>query len=460
MTLELFLQILKARRRLAFLVGGTVVLLTLVVSLIWPKQYTASTSLAIDVKANDPVTGLPTTASMLPGYLQTQVDILTSQATALNVVDALGLTRIPEAQHKFMTETGGKGTIRDWLASSLLKGLDVVPGRESSVISLSYTATDPKFASTLANSFAQEYIHTLVDMRAAAAQQNNAFFQQQLKVLQANLEQAQKKLADYQQQQGLIATDEKLDVETQHLGEITSQLVGAQSATFDAQARARGADAAPDVLNNPLVQQLKNQLAQAEVKFKEEAERTGPNHPHYQQALASLNATRQQLADVTRQYAGGLNNAASNSAARQAALLNAAKVQKDKLLELKSQRSVAGVLESEVANAQRAYDQALQRYSQTMLESRSDLANVAVLEAASEPLRPSRPLIMLNLIVSILVGAVLGVGASMLGELLNRRVRSVSDLEAMLELPVLAVIKPDAKPRFRRGIGFLRLKRG
>ncbi|GGY15673.1 chain length determinant protein EpsF [Paludibacterium paludis] len=441
MNFELFVQILKARRKIGIGVFGGVVVLTLLVSVLLPKQYTAETSLAIDVKATDPLTGQPLAAYMMNGYLQTQVDIMTSQATALNVVDSLGLTKLPEAQQQFAKQTGGKGDIRNWLAKTLLRSLEVKPARESSVITMSYTSGDPKFAATLAHSFAQSYIRTLVDMRANSAQQNNSFFQLQLKTLQGNLETAQKNLADFQQKEGIIATDERLDVETQRLNEISSQLVTAQSATIDAQSRAKGVDA-PDVLSNPLIQQLKSQVASQEVKLRELGQKVGPNHPHYQQARVELDSIRDQLGQLQRQYAGGLNSIAGNSAGRQAALQAALKAQKEKVLELKTQRSRVDVLQREVENAQRAYDQALQRFSQTMLESRSDQANVAILEDAVEPTDPSKPRVALNFIVSLFVGGLLGVISALVAELLNRKVRTADDIETLLELPVLAVLRP------------------
>jgi chain length determinant protein EpsF len=356
------------------------------------------------------------------------------------VVDALGLVNLPEAQAQFQEATQGRGDIRNWFAETLLKGLDVKPSRESNVINLEYTATDPKFAAALANNFAQAYIRTTVDIKTAAAQQNNVFFQEQLKSLQANLEKAQNKLSEYQQQHGIVGGDERLDVENQRLNELSSQVVGAQTQTFDAQSRARGGNVAPDVLNNPLIQQLKGQLAVQEAKYKQLSEKNGPNHPHNQQAMAELNATRNQLNELMGQYAGGLSSAAGNSASRQAALAAALQAQKEKVLDLKSQRAALDVLQRNVDNAQRSYDQALQRFSQTMLESRADQSNVAVIKVASEPVDPSKPNTKINMILAILVGMLLSVAAALGVEFVDRRIRSAKDIELFLGIPNLGSV--------------------
>ncbi|WP_288841333.1 chain length determinant protein EpsF [uncultured Deefgea sp.] len=451
MTFEQLLNILRARKWIAISVFFVVILTTLVVSVLLPKQYTAEATLALDVKAADPVTGQQIVGYMAPSYMATQVEMISSQNTALKVVDTLGLAQLPEAQAQFQAATNGRGDIRNWFAESLLKGLTVKPSRESNIINLEYTSTDPKFAAALANNFAQAYIRTTIDIKTDAAQQNNVFFQEQLKSLQSNLEKAQNKLSEYQQTHGIVGSDERLDVETQRLNELSSQVVGAQSQTFDAQSRARGGNVAPDVLNNPLIQQLKGQLAVQEAKYNQLSEKNGANHPHNQQAMAELNATRSQLNELMGQYAGGLNSAAGNSASRQASLNTALQTQKEKVLDLKSQRAAIDVLLRNVDSAQRSYDQALQRFSQTMLESRSDQSNISIIKSAPEPMKHSSPKTMLNFILAIIVGGLLAIGFAMLAELADRRIRSKDDIESMLGLTVLADLLP---PKKKRRFGF------
>jgi succinoglycan biosynthesis transport protein ExoP len=451
MTLEQFLNILRARKLIGVAVFATVILVTLIISLILPKQYTSDAALAVDIKATDPVTGQQVAGFLAPSFMATQVEMIASQNGALKVVDTLGLINLPEAQAQFIEATKGRGDIRNWFAESLLKGLEVKPSRESNVINLSYTATDPQFAATLANAFTQAYIRTTIDIKVASAQQNNIFFQEQLKTLQANLEKTQQKLSEYQQEKGIVATDERLDIEMQRLNEISSQLVGAQSQTFDAQARARGGQSAPDVLNNPLILQLKGQLSAQEAKLKELAEKNGPNHPHYRQALAEVTATQNQLNDLMTQYSGGLSGVAGNSQSRQAALNQAMKTQKERVLELKSGRANIDVLQRNVDNAQRSYDQALQRFSQTMLESRSDLSNITILKSAIPPLKHSSPKTLLNLVLSIFVGTLLAVIVSMVAELFDRKIRSKEDIESILGIAVLADLPiPAAKKKSYR----------
>ena len=85
----------------------------------------------------------------------------------------------------------------------------------------------------------------------------------------------------------------------------------------------------------------------------------------------------------------------------------------------------------DVEAAQKAYEAVSQRLTQTRMESQSNQTNVSVLTAASPPIQPSSPKILLNTLIAIFLGTMLGVCAAVLRELSDRRVRSIDDLIAL-----------------------------
>jgi uncharacterized protein involved in exopolysaccharide biosynthesis len=108
---------------------------------------------------------------------------------------------------------------------------------------------------------------------------------------------------------------------------------------------------------------------------------------------------------------------------------------------LKKGHGEASLLQQEVANAQRAYDAVSQRASQSNLESQTQQTNASVLSPAVEPLKPSSPKILLNIALAIFLGGLLGIGAALLMELTDRRIRSRDDVKQALGLPILAELK-------------------
>ncbi|MEW6676732.1 MAG: chain length determinant protein EpsF [Pseudomonadota bacterium] len=449
-----FLLILRARWLVATLALAVTVATTLVVSLILPKNYTATVSLVVDSKSKDPVTGIMLPSQLLPGYLATQVDIIQSQNVALRVVDGLKLTSFPAVQADFQASTQGEGDIRHWMAELLLKKLEVTPSRESSVIQVSFSGSDPRFAAGIANAFAQAYVQANLDLRVEPAKQVNAWYSDQLKQLRENLETAQAALTAYQREKGLVVGDERsIDVETARLAELSSQLVAAQAQTYDSTSRqGQSANALAEVEQNPLVQGLKRDLSMAEASLSQLAEKMGKNHPQYQAAQAQVNALRDKLNTEIKLATRSVGTTAKVAQNREGELRAALAAQKNRVMALKAQRDEASVLIREVANAQAMYDAAMQRAGQSRMESLATQTDIAVLNPAVPPLEASSPKVLLNTILAVFLGGLLGIGLAFLMEMIDRRVRSAEDLATGLELPVLGELswKPKGRRLFAR----------
>ena len=167
MTLQQFLLILRARYKVALLTLLVTVATTTIISLLLPKQYTASAAVVVDVKSPDAVTGLMLQGMVVPSYMATQVDIINSDRVAEAVVKLLRMDSSTAIQQQWMEATEGKGQLIDWLATLLQRNVDVKPSRDSNVISINYSGTDPDFAAAVANAFAQAYISVNLDLRVA-----------------------------------------------------------------------------------------------------------------------------------------------------------------------------------------------------------------------------------------------------------------------------------------------------
>lgn len=440
MTLQQFLLILWARRKLIVSIFLLTVLTTLVISLLLPKQYSASATVVIDVKSPDPIAGMVLPGLMAPGYMATQVDIINSDRVAQRVVKMLRMDESPAIKEQWQDATEGKGDVTTWLANLLQKKLDVKPSRESNVVEIKFTGADPGFSAAVANAFAQGYIDTNIDLRVEPAKQYSAWFERQVKVQRDRLEVAQKALSDYQQSSGIVATDERLDYETQKLNELSAQLTMAEAQGADSASKQKfvGSDTVKDVIENPLLNQLKADVARLESKLKELAGNLGENHPQYKRSVAELTELKARLKEETAKVSASITTASHVSNAKGADIKHSIEAQKKKILDLKKQRDEISVLAREVDTAQKTFDSVGQRMAQSSLESQSIQTNIAVLTPASPPLDPSKPRIVLNLLASIFVGSMLAVGAAFVLELGQRRIRSAEDIVQALDLPVLA----------------------
>jgi uncharacterized protein involved in exopolysaccharide biosynthesis len=190
-------------------------------------------------------------------------------------------------------------------------------------------------------------------------------------------------------------------------------------------------------LQNPVIQSLKAALAQAEAKKPDVAARLGKNHPDYQAVEGEISDLRNRIASESAKIAASLGNATQSNLRRENDVRQALEAQKKKVLELKYQHDQAAIFENDVTAAQRDLDQVSQRLAQSNLESLTQQTNVVQLTTATLPSDPSSPKIVINLIVAIFLGAVLGIAAALAAELRNRRVREDEDIVELLGVPLL-----------------------
>lgn len=450
MTFSQFLSVLRARWWVVALVLGLTVATTLVVSLLLPKQYTATASVVVDFKP-DPISAVMFGGMASPAFMATQVDIITSDRVAQRVVRNLRLNESPQVRQQWLDDTGGEGSIEQWLSALFQRQLDVKPSRESSVINVSYRAPDPRFAAALANAFVQAYIQTALELRVDPARQYAGFFDTRGKEAREAVEKAQSRLSAFQKDNGIVATDERLDVENSRLNELSSQLVALQalaseSASRQVQANSAQGDRLSEVLNNPIVGQLKADINRGEARLQELNTRYGDNHPQVLETKANLAELRTRLDAETRKVTSGVGVTNTINRQREAEIRASLEAQRTKVLRMKAVRDEGLIILREVESAQRAYEQLQQRINQTSLESQTTQSNVNFLTQAEPPLQPSSPRIVLNTLLSIFLGTLLAIGTALLLELRDRRVRNVDDVLASLDLPVIGVMpKPGDK---------------
>ncbi|SJM94565.1 chain length determinant protein EpsF [Crenothrix polyspora] len=463
MNFQQILIILYSRKYLIItillLTVGTITALTLRM----PKQYIATASLVVDQWNVDPVSGASIASQVASSYLGTQVDIITSHNVAVKVVDMLRLTENTLLAKGFDAKHY-KGDMRDWVAEHLIKHLEVLPSRESSVIKLNFSAKDPQLSADVSNAFAKAYIDTNIELRAQPARQNADWFDEQLSFFRERLEQAQNKLSDYQQKHGIVVMSEKVDLENDRLAEISKQLVDSQSHTYEMLSRKNqlllskrkrqfespaqkgdSYESIEEVLSSTFVQTLKGDLARAEAKFAEVSKRVDKNHPQYKQAYAEMISLKDKIDQEINTVLESIGNNATTAQQRDERLLSALGDQKEKVLQLKQQQNEISVLNREVENAQKFYDNAMQRSVQTRMESEASQSNIAILNPALMPQNSAKPNVTLNILLSVFLGTLLGIGMAFIAELLDRRLRSPIDMAEQLGVPVLGVLSAQKK---------------
>lgn len=440
MTLHQFFSILHARRFLA----GLILLATLALALTWivlrPIHYIARAPVLVDVRT-DPVGGAVMQGLLAPSFVATQIDIVRSDRVAQRVVEILRMDKQPSEIQRWRDATQGKGSPQAWFAHELQTELDVKPARESNIINISWKGKSPAEAARVANAFSQAYLDTSLELKTDPARGYAVWFDDQVKAARLNLADAQEKLSSFQEKTGIVSSDERGDFETNRLNELSLQLTRAQGQTTESLGK-RGAsrDTVAEVMQNPLINGLRADVARMEGKVEDGNAYLGARHPQMQRMQAELAALRGRLVSETSRVGASVDTSYQISKGRERELVAALAAQKARVIALNKQRGELSLLQRDVDSAQKAFETVSASASQSRLQSLTNQTNVMRLAPAVEPQEATGPGAKQALLAAAAAGMLLAVAGALLAELINRRVRSVEDLTMVTQLPILATV--------------------
>jgi succinoglycan biosynthesis transport protein ExoP len=446
MDLSQFLLALRARRKAFIIALAATIVTAIAVALIVPKKYLATATVLVDYRDEQTLSPVRITAQERTTYMQTQVDLITSNRVATQVARELKLAQNPDTREAWEKDTGGAGSIDEWIGAQLLEKL-AVETTISNLLLVNYSSDDPRKAAAVANGFVKTYLDMVLQLRTEPTREAAGWFDEQLKTLRAQMRQSQEKLNAFQKAKGILVEDARVDVESARLNELSTQLLAARNASYEAISRHKNAtellqggaslDALPEVLSNVHLQALKLDLGRVEARLEQEGAVLGPNHPQYVRTAAEVEGLREKVRAEGKKLVAGLGNAVQQARKREQELQAAMDAQNQRLYSIKDFRVEMASMTRDIEAAQRSYDAVLTRYLTSKVDATAKQTNVLMLAPASEPLKPAHPKVGLIAALSVVLGTLLAAGIVYVLETLDRRVRSRSDLEARLAVPSL-----------------------
>src|SRR5450830_734678 len=410
-------SMITARRGTIFKTLLTTIAVTVVITLLLPKTYTASSDVFLDYKGNDPINGRLFSPMLDESYMQTQLDMIKSQAVAEKVIDALDLERT--AAYHEAVERSGEVRAHSQLVKRINDNTMVVTRRSSRVIEVEYAAGTAEQSRDLANAVVRAYIDLNQQISSASARARREQYNAQLEHLRKEADSIQQKLTKYQQEVGILDPNERNDLQSRQLGDLMTSLITVQNQQQEAQARKNATDSLvrggmridelPEVAQRPNINDLKSKLSDVNKRLSDVQDVLGPRHP---KTLALIGERDDILARISREARSSLDAQQIDTrrlALQEQALQKEVDTQRAKLLEQKQHRDI-------------------------------NTFDLTVLRVAEVPSTHSKPLLMQNIAASILVGLALGFCLALLYELGQRRVRCEDDLVRGLHLPLIGHI--------------------
>ncbi|GEN99647.1 hypothetical protein NSE01_14800 [Novosphingobium sediminis] len=442
--------------------------LAVVVTMLQTPRYTAATTLQINDqsaqifgKQDDTMQDPVVAANDTERFLQTQVDILKSRALAERVAQKLRLV----GNAKFYDAMGvrqptgdlTRAELEDLTIRTIEDSRDVDLPRNTRLATVSFNSTQPELAAQIANAFAAEFIQTNLQRRFDSSAYAREFISGQLSEARAKLERSERELNAYAREEGLIRDRDSTASGASQSGRLgnsvtTTSLLQVNAAANQAQAARIAAEgrwklissgnllSSPDVLANPAISQLLAQRAQQMAELEKQRANHLEDYPVVQQLKAQVGVIDAQIQSVARsikasvkqQYDAALD--AERSLSQQVADLKGSSLaEQDQLVQYR-------LLEREADTNRTVYEGLLQRYKELNAAAGISASNIAIIDPAIAPIRPSSPNLLRNLLIALVVGFGSAAAFIYLRTQLDDSVKVPEDVESKLQMPLLGVI--------------------
>jgi succinoglycan biosynthesis transport protein ExoP len=407
-----------------------------------------------------------------PDYLETQVQILSSDALAVCVIRELHLDKHPEfvSQRQLEESAGppGRGDtptvapgelaiLQDQLdlanltpAESIAleqfrRSLSVGSVRNARLVEINFSSHSPQLAQLVTNTLVTKFIDQNYKHRYTTTMQASEWLSSQLNDLRSRVEESGQAVADYQKRNGLVEVDDRDVPMSQLMSEVSHQLSEAQANRIEDEAYVRmidegHGDAVPALRDDKLYQDLmghytdlRTQLAQAKVVYGD----ANLNVKKLQDELAEVSVQ----IDAERQRAMARSRSAFAAARdrEQLMILERNKLRAS-MAHISSQLAAYHMLKTEANANSELYETLQGRLREAGIYAGLRSSNIRVVDLASNLRKPTGPHRLLVFMLGAFGSCLFAVVLSFVRESFHNTVRTPDDVKSWIGLPSLALL--------------------
>lgn len=446
-----------------------------VVVMFMPRLYESSASILVEPRSN---VYFRSTNEQIPvssndaGVVSSQIELLKSRDTLLTVVDKLDLRSVPEFNgaggggfspvaivSQLLGRNAAPVSVDEVVLNNLYERLSATQERDSRLISVTVSSTNPQLAADIANAVANAHVVRRAELSLSDTAEASSWLADEIAKLRVSVTAAETAVANFKVDNDLFIGSNNTSLADQQLSTIAAQITSAQERKNAALSRAalirsmieqgQPIDGIADVRQSAVIQQLSQEKARLQGEKAQRSATLLSNHPTIQALNAQIAELNNQIALEGRRVAGALEAEAQIEADL------ATSLQAD-LTRAKSSASTATQdivtldgLEREAKAQRDLLEGYLQRYSEAVsrTESNSALPDVRVVSVAAPAVSPASPKTSLILVAVGFVSIAVQLGIVIFGELMSgRAITRIAHERAQDELDEAPFVEDELEP--------------
>lgn len=391
-------------------------------------------------------------------YFFTQFEILKSRELAEKVIAKLKLTENPlfnsaeTGKGFFGLHIGGSANppteqeVLNKVVDKFAARLSVRPIRSTQLVTIVFESPDPELSAEITNVLASTYIENDLESRLEMTKQAATWLSSRMAGLRENLQSAENALQAYRDEEHLVDDSGVNTLASKEMNEIATKLVEARRKRSEMEnivAQIQGSNdysALPAVLQQTLVQRLKETEAEASQKLEQLSKRYGPKHPKIIQAKSELDTARSSSSQQIGKVIEGIRHDYEIAKATEESLSEALEKKKSELQDINRKTYKLSELQRVVDVNRQLYDTFFSRVKETSETADLQTAHARIIDKAVPQRNPVAPRRSLMLFMAAFISLLLGGFLACLKEILDNVVRSPDDVRTRLGQQMLGML--------------------
>jgi len=432
-------------------------------------SYMASTTIVFEEQTGPAASIDPFRISLNESYIINQIEEIKSHSLSEEVAKALPLSIVKSFQ--LPKETTPDFNNIEYVAEQIQKRISASSVPNSEIIKIEVEAYSPIAAKVIANTIADILKKRNLDVRREETTNVREIIKEQLETFKGQLDSAEMSLKNFKEQSKVTAIDREAEEIFRRITE--AEVVYNQTKTNLDAARKRLSviqsklakerkDLVPTIteITSPWAQMLKQQLVELEVHYTNlKVQNYSDDHPKMLKLKEQIEQTKNNLKQESLKIAAGENIVDPISqiqrymeesitleieiqtySAQERTLQKVINDYKKNLNTLPNKELRLAQLLREKEVNEKIYTMLLEKREEAKIAEAEKVGNIRIIDPAKINNVPVKPRKIVNLIIAIILGFIIGIGLAFLLEFLDDSVKTMEEAEQITELSVLGTI--------------------
>ena len=473
--MPLIVQVIGVVRKRKWLLLGIIaasLLLGLLATLLATPRYTASSTIEIQREERNftNVEGAEANqnAAIDQEFYQTQYGLLQSRTLADRVAQDLRLVD----DGKFFRQMGSEYASR-WFEEDrpiangstreqrireagdlLIEAIRIRPERLSRLVEISFTSPDAAFSKRVVDAWGAHFIRITLERRFETTAYARKFLETRLAQLRERIDQSERQLVGYASREGIVtvpSTDSSGQVTSgstaerpllaEDLATLNRELTKATADRVLAESRLKGAGGTvTEALQNQGISDIRSSRAALQAQYAKLLQQFEPDYPPAQALQSQIRQLDRSIAAEEARVGRTLRETYRAARQREEQLGRQVAQLKSDVLDLRRRSIQYNIFQRDTDTNRQLYDALLQRYKEIGVAGGVGVNNISIVDVAELPRKPSSPRLLVNMLLALVAGILVGGAAVFLLEQIDEGIADPGEVTQTLGEPLLGTI--------------------